>query len=143
MLPARGCDARKCIKTSGPLDGLNIRQHQGGQVKQTYTPDISIRLRHGGTLQFSVCPEDKLQILRCVLLSLELDPSAKMRAKTMISAIEEASRKGGVWGNVTRLVKSPNCHFCGSETNFGGKGRFSLCKSHNNWRIYFKLKRGD
>jgi hypothetical protein len=60
----------------------------------------------------------------------------------MISLIEEASRKGGVWGNVSRLVKSPNCHFCGSETNFGGKGRFSLCEPHNNWRTYFKLRWG-
>ena len=111
-------------------------------MKQTYTPDICIRLRHGGTLQFSVCSEDKLQILRCVLLSLELDPSAKMRAKTMISAIEEASRKGGVWGNVTRLVKSPNCQFCGAETFFGGKGKFDLCKEHDTWRIYLKLRRG-
>ena len=110
-------------------------------MKQTYTPDICIRLRHGGTLQFSVCPEDKLQILRCVLLSLELDPSAKMRAKTMISAIEEASRKGGVWGNVTRLVKSPNCAVCDKETNLGGKGKLDLCKEHNNWRTYFKLRR--
>ena len=110
-------------------------------MKQTYTPDICIRLRHGGTLQFSVCPEDKLQILRCVLLSLELDPAAKMRAKTMISAIEEVSRKGGVWGNVTRLVNSPNCQFCGAETNFGGKGSFSLCEPHNNWRTYLKLRR--
>jgi hypothetical protein len=76
------------------------------------------------------------------LLSLELDPVAKMRAKKMISAIEEASRKGGVWGNVARLVEAPNCHFCGSETNFGGKVRFSLCKPHNNWRTYIKLRRG-
>ena len=111
-------------------------------MKQMNTPDIYIRLRHGGTLQFSVCPEDQLQILRCVLLSLELDPVAKMRAKTMISAIGEASRKGGVWGNVTQLVKSPNCHLCGSQTNFGGKGKFRLCKEHNNWRTYIKLRWG-
>jgi hypothetical protein len=31
VLPARGCDAGDCIKTSGLLDGLNIHQHQGGQ----------------------------------------------------------------------------------------------------------------
>jgi hypothetical protein len=129
-------------KTSGLLDGLNIHQHQGGQVKQIYTPDLYIRLLHGGTLQLSVCREDKIQILRAVLLSLELDPVAKNRAKTMIAAIDEASRKGGVWGNVTRLVNSPNCHLCGSETNFGGKGRFSLCEPHTNWRTYFKLRRG-
>jgi len=111
-------------------------------VKQIYTPDLYVRLRHGGTLQLSVCREDKFQILRAVLLSLELDPVAKVRAKTMIAAIDEASRKGGVWGNVTRLVEAPNCHFCGSNTNFGGKGRFSLCKQHNNWRTYIKLRRG-
>ena len=110
-------------------------------MKQIYTPDLYIRLQHGGTLQLSVCPEDKIQILRCVLLSLELDPVAKMRAKTMIAAIEVASRKGGVWGNVTRLVKSPKCAYCGSDTNFGGKGRFSLCKPHNDWLTYIKLKR--
>jgi len=110
-------------------------------MKQLYTPDLYIRLQHGGTLQLSVCPEDKIQILRCVLLSLELDPVAKMRAKKMIAAIEDASRKGGVWGNVTRLVKSPNCDYCGSETNFGAKGRFSLCKPHNNWLTCIKLGR--
>ena len=142
MLPARGCGARMCIKTSGPLDGLNIEQHLGGQVKQIHTPDLYVRLRHGGALELSVCREDKIQILRAVILSLDLDPVAKMRAKRMISLIEEASRKGGVWGNVTRLVQSPNCRFCGSETNFGGKGKFSLCKPHNNWRTYFKLRRG-
>ena len=139
MLPARGCDARKCVNTSGPPDGLNIHQNIGGQVKQIHTPDLYVRLRHGGALHFSVCQEDKIQILRAVLLSLELDPVAKVRAKTVIAAIDEASRKGGVWGNVTRLVESPACHFCGLETNFGGKGRFSLCKPHNNWRTYLKL----
>ena len=143
MLPARGCGARKCIKTSGPLDGLNIHQHLGGQVKQIHTPDLYVRLRHGGALELSVCQEDKIQILRAVLLSLELDPVAKMRAKRMISLIEEASRKGGVWGNASRLVKSRNCHFCGSETNFGVKGEFSLCDEHNTWRMYFRLKRGN
>ena len=142
MLPARGCDARKCLKTSGLLDGLDIHQHRGGQVKQICTSDLYIRLQHGGALQLSVCPEDKIQILRCVLLSLELDPVAKMRAKKMIVAIEDASRKGGVWGNVTRLVNAPICHLCGSETNFGGKGRFSLCEPHKNWRTYIKLKWG-
>jgi hypothetical protein len=72
---------------------------------------------------------------------LELDPVAKMRAKTMIAAIEDASRKGGVWGNVTRLVKSPKCDYFGSETSFGGKGIFSLCKPHDNWLTYMKIRR--
>jgi len=33
VLPARGCDARKCVNTSGPPDGLNIHLHRGGEVK--------------------------------------------------------------------------------------------------------------
>jgi hypothetical protein len=142
VLPARGCDARKCVNTAGLPDGLNIHLHRGGQVKQINTPDVYVRLQHGGALHLSVCQEDKIQILRAVLLSLDLDPVAKTRAKTMIAAIDEASRKGGVWGNVTRLVKSPNCQFCGLETRFGGKGRFSLCKSHSNWRTYIKMRWG-
>ena len=111
-------------------------------MKQIHTPDLYVRLRHGGALELSVCQEDKIQILRAVLLSLELDPVAKMRAKKMISLIEEASRKGGVWGNVSRLVRSTNCQFCSSQTNLGGKGEFLLCGEHNNWRTYFKLRRG-
>jgi hypothetical protein len=111
-------------------------------VKQLYTPDLYIRLQNGGALQLSVCPEDKIQILRCVVLSLELDPVAKMRAKMMITAIEDASRKGGVWGNVTRLVKSPNCDLCGGETRWGAKkGRFNFCDKHNTWQTYIKLRR--
>ena len=31
VLPSRGCDARKCINTSGPLDGMHFQQRQGGQ----------------------------------------------------------------------------------------------------------------
>ena len=77
MLPARGCGARKCIKTSGPLGGLNIHQHLGGQVKQIYTPDLYVRLRHGGTIDLSVCREDKIEILRAVTRSLNIDPQLK------------------------------------------------------------------
>ena len=142
MLPARGCDARKCINTSGPPDGLNIHQHRGGQVKQIYTPDLYVRLRHGGILQLSVCREDKVEILKALVRSLALNHSGFQLAQNLISEVERAPKHGGVWGNVTRLVKSPNCQFCGLETNFGGKGRFSLCKPHNNWRTYFKLRRG-
>ena len=142
MLPARGCDARKCLNTSGSPDGLNIHRHRGGQVKQIYTPDLFVRLRHGGTLHLSVCREDKVEILKALVHSLALNHSGFQLAQNLISEVERAPIHGGVWGNVTRLVKSPNCQFCGSETNFGGKGKFSLCKPHNNWRTYFKLSRG-
>jgi hypothetical protein len=142
VLPARGCDARKCVKTSGFLDGLNIYQHQGGKVKQIYTPDTYVRLRHGGALDLSVCREDKIEILRSVLQSLALNHSAIELAMKLIAEIERAPRNGGVWGNVSRLVESRKCAACGLDTNLGGKGRLDLCKEHNNWRTYLKLRRG-
>jgi hypothetical protein len=142
VLPARGCDARKCIKTSGLLDRLNTRQRQGGKVKQIYTSDIHIRLQNGGALDLTVCREDKIEILRLLMLSLDLNHSATQLARKLIYEIERAPKNGGVWGNITRLVKAPNCEVCMLETNFGGKGKFSLCGEHNNWRTYFKLRLG-
>jgi hypothetical protein len=141
VLPARGCGARKCIKASGLLDGLKIHQ-QGGKVKQIYTPDTYVRLRHGGALDLSVCREDKIEILRSVLQSLALNHSTNELAQKLISEIERVPKNGGVWGNISRLVASPKCAVCGLNTNLGGKGEFSLCCEHNNWRTYIKLKRG-
>ena len=48
----------------------------------------------------------------------------------------------GVWENIERLAKSPNCVVCGKETNLGGKGKFDLCKGHDNWLTYLKLRFG-
>ena len=48
--------------------------------------------------------------------------------------------KTGVWANIKRLVKSPKCVACGEDTNFGGKGRYKLCRKHNNWRTYVSLR---
>ena len=141
MLPARGCGARKCINTSGPLDGLNIHQHQGGQVKQIYTPDLYVRLRHGGALSLSVCREDKIEILRSVVGSLDLNHSEAQLAQKFINELERAPKNTGVWGKITYLVKAPNRDVCMLETNLGGKGKLGLCKEHNNWRTLIKLWR--
>ena len=48
--------------------------------------------------------------------------------------------KTGVWANIKRLVKSPKCEACGADTNFGGKGKYNLCKKHNTWRTYLSLR---
>jgi len=141
VLPARGCGARKCINTSGLLDGLNINQHQGGKVKQIYTPDTYVRLRHGGALDLSVCREDKIEILRSVLQSLALGHSATELAKKLIAEIERVPKNGGVWRNMSRLVASPKCTLCGLDTNPGEKGKIDLCIEHNNSRTYFRLRR--
>jgi hypothetical protein len=116
--------------------------HQGGKVKQIYTPDTYVRLRHGGALDLSVCREDKIEILRSVLQSLALNHSANELAQKLISEIEQAAKNGGVWGNISRLVASPKCAVCGLNTNLGGKGKIDLCIEHNNWWTYIKLKRG-
>jgi len=76
-------------------------------MKQIHTPDLYIRLRHGGALELSVCREDKIEILRSVVSSLHLDHGVTQKAQNLISEIESA-RSGGVWGNITRLVKAPN-----------------------------------
>ena len=54
----------------------------------------------------------------------------------------ESREKRGMWANVERLVQSPRCAVCGLDTYFGGKGKFELCKKHNNWRTYLKLRSG-
>jgi hypothetical protein len=110
-------------------------------MKQIYTPDLHIRLRHGGTLDLSVCRDDKIEILRSVVHSLYLNHSANQLAQKLIAEVERAPKDGGFWGNATRLVKSPKCDYCGSETNFGRKGGNSLCKEHNNWRTFLELRR--
>ena len=48
--------------------------------------------------------------------------------------------KTGVWANMKRLVKSPICEACGEDTNFGGKGKYNLCKKHNTWRTFLSLR---
>ena len=109
-------------------------------MKQIYTPDTYVRLRHGGALDLSVCREDKIEILRSVVRSLDLNRSATHLAEKLIFEIERAPQKGGVWGNIIRLVASPKCAVCGLDTNLGGKGKIDLCIEHDNWHTYLKLR---
>ena len=110
-------------------------------MKLIYTPDLCIRLRQGGTIDLSVCRDDKIEILRSVLHSLHLNRSANELAQKLIAEVDRAPKDGGVWANVTRLVKSPNCDLCGGETRWGAKkGRFNFCDKHNTWRTYIKLR---
>lgn len=48
--------------------------------------------------------------------------------------------KTGVLANIERLVQSPKCVACDEDTNFGGKGRYELCRQHNNWQTYLSLR---
>lgn len=110
-------------------------------MKQIYTPDLVIRLKHGGVLNLSVFREDKVELLRAVVRSLDLNRSGAQLAQKLIFEVERAPKFGGMWGNVKHLVKAPNCKVCNKETRFQGKRKYSLCEEHNNWRVYLKIRR--
>ena len=56
-------------------------------MKQIYTPDLYVRLRHGGTLDLSVCREDKVEILRAVTRSLDIESDLKSHMFQICDAI--------------------------------------------------------
>ena len=75
--PGRGASRQgmwctKVHKTFGDLSmEWSHHQHQGGQLKQIYTPDLRVRLRDGGILDLSVCRADKVDIWKLKLDSVQ------------------------------------------------------------------------
>lgn len=57
-------------------------------MKQFYTPDLYIQLRHGGTIDLSVCREDKIEIIRSVARSLNIDAGLKRQIFDLCDAME-------------------------------------------------------
>ena len=57
-------------------------------MKQIYTPDLYIRLRHGGVIELSVCREDKIEIIRGVARSLNLEPKLANQLFDICNAID-------------------------------------------------------
>jgi len=57
-------------------------------VKQIYTPDLYIRFRHGGTLDLSVCREDKVELIRSVARSLDIHSDLKHQIFSLCDAID-------------------------------------------------------
>ena len=57
-------------------------------MKQIHTPDLYIRLRHGGALEFSVSREDKIEIIRGVARSLKLEPIFAKQLFEICNAID-------------------------------------------------------
>jgi hypothetical protein len=60
VLPARGCDARKCIKPSGLLDGEEIHQHRGEIMKNPYLNPIDGKSGFTHKQLASLTPEELL-----------------------------------------------------------------------------------
>ena len=116
-------------------------QHQGGQLKQIYTPDLRVRLRHGGILDLSVCRADKVELLRCITHSLKLDQQTKKRMIDLISEIEFDPNSVDIWKLKLDSVQPEQCSACGNARRWGmGKGRFRLCDEHNSWYVYLKSR---
>lgn len=65
-------------------------------MKRIYTPDLYVRLRHGGTLDLSVCREDKVEILRAVTQSLDIDSDLKAHMFQICDAISTNRTRSSV-----------------------------------------------
>ena len=110
-------------------------------MKQIYTPDLRVRLRHGGILDLSVCRADKVELLRSITHSLKLDQQTKKRLIDLISEIEFDSNSVDIWKLKLDSVQPEQCTACGNARLWGmGKGRFRLCDEHNSWYVYLKLR---
>ena len=60
-------------------------------MKQIYTPDLYVRLRHGGTLDLSVCRADKIEIIRAVTRSLNIESNYANQLLEICDAIDEST----------------------------------------------------
>ena len=65
-------------------------------MKQIYTPDLYVRLRHGGALDLSVSREDKVEMLRAVTRSLDIDSDLKVHMFQICDAISTNRTRSSV-----------------------------------------------
>ena len=61
---------------------------------------------------------------------------------TLLDDYEQKSKPIESWKVKLDVANAEPSAVCGSRLMFGGKGKFSLCDEHNNWRTYIKLRRG-
>jgi hypothetical protein len=57
-------------------------------MKQIYTPDLYVLLRHGGTLDLPVCREDKVELIRSVVRSFDNHSDFKHQVLNLCDAID-------------------------------------------------------
>ena len=104
--------------------------------------EVLVELHSGGTLHLALSDQDKILVIRSFVLSLPLQDQIVQDFLVLLDDYEQKSKPIDIWKLKLDGAKAAPCEVCGGETRFGGKGEFSLCYEHNNWRTYLKLRRG-
>jgi hypothetical protein len=118
---------------------INIKE----DIMETREPyEVLIELHSGGTLHLALSDQDKILVIRAFVLSLPLQDQIVQGFLMLLDDYEQKSEPVDIWKLKLDGAKAEPCAVCGSMQRFGGKGEFSLCGEHNNWRTYLKLKRG-
>jgi hypothetical protein len=104
--------------------------------------EVIVKLYSGGTLHLALSDQDKILVIRAFVLSLPLQDQLVMDFLDLLEGFEQKAKPIDIWKLKLDSAEPDPCAVCGSSTRFGGKGEFSLCHDHNNWRTYLKLRRG-
>ena len=104
--------------------------------------EVTIKMHSGGTLHLALSDQDKILVIRAFVLSLPLQDQIVQDFLMLLDEYEQKSKPIDIWKLKLDGVKAKPCAVCGARLRFGGKGEFSLCGEHNNWRTYIKLRRG-
>ena len=104
--------------------------------------EVLVELHSGGTLHLALSDQDKILVIRSFVLSLPLQDQIVQDFLLLLEDYERKSKPIDIWKLKLDGAKAAPCDLCGGETRFGGKGEYSLCHEHNNWRTYLKLRRG-
>jgi hypothetical protein len=104
--------------------------------------EVLVELYSGGTLHLALSDRDKILVIRAFVLSLPLQDQIVQDFLMLLDDYEEKSKPIDIWKLKLDGAKAEPYAVCGSRLRFGGKGEYSLCGEHNNWRTYIKLSRG-
>jgi len=104
--------------------------------------EVTIKMHSGGTLHLALSDQDKILVIRAFVLALPMQSQLVLDFLAALDDFEKRSKPIDIWKLKLDTAKAEPCAVCGSRLRFGGKGEFSLCGEHNNWRTYIKLKRG-
>jgi hypothetical protein len=118
---------------------INIKE----DIMETREPyEVLIELHSGGILHLALSDQDKILVIRAFVLSLPLQDQIVQGFLMLLDDYEQKLKPIDIWKLKLDGAKAEPCAVCGSMQRFGGKGEFSLCGEHNNWRTYIELKRG-
>jgi hypothetical protein len=103
--------------------------------------EVLVELHSGGTLHLALSDQDKILVIRSFVLSLPLQDQIVQDFLVLLDDYERKSKPNDIWKLKLDSAQPDPCEACGGETWLGGKGEFSLCHEHNNWRTFLKLRR--